>query len=208
MQASVPGSPAYTGGMISTDAATGTTIALKEWGAVVHALLNGRQTVLLRKGGIHEKAFTVADGGLPTVVFPTVAHSHTDRVRPEHASLLPLGAADVTDEALTIRCGLRIVGVVPVRAPDRLPEIADLHIWTADSVHEDRVAFRPKHALQVLVVAAVELAEPVVIPRLAEYGGCKSWVDLPVEWDGRSGRTAHTAARLAADLERVRNTVG
>ncbi len=31
------------------------TPALKEWSAAVHALLDGRQTVLLRKGGIGEK---------------------------------------------------------------------------------------------------------------------------------------------------------
>ena len=37
------------------------TTALKEWSAVVHALLDGRQTVLLRKGGIHEKRFAVAE---------------------------------------------------------------------------------------------------------------------------------------------------
>ncbi|WP_234717903.1 DUF1802 family protein, partial [Mycobacterium tuberculosis] len=33
------------------------TPALKEWSAAVHALLDGRQTVLLRKGGIGEKRF-------------------------------------------------------------------------------------------------------------------------------------------------------
>ena len=31
--------------------------ALKEWSAAVHALLDGRQWVLLRKGGIGEKRF-------------------------------------------------------------------------------------------------------------------------------------------------------
>jgi hypothetical protein len=39
---------------------TATAPALKEWSAVVHALLNGRQRVLLRKGGINEKKFEVA----------------------------------------------------------------------------------------------------------------------------------------------------
>ena len=33
--------------------------ALKEWSAAVRALLDGRQTVLLRKGGIHEKRFAI-----------------------------------------------------------------------------------------------------------------------------------------------------
>ena len=46
-------------------------LALKEWAAVVHALLDGRQTVLLRKGGIHEKRFALL--GSRFVVFPTGA---------------------------------------------------------------------------------------------------------------------------------------
>lgn len=181
----------------------GTTLALKEWGAVAHALLDGRQTLLLRKGGIHEKAFTIAgDGGF--VLFPTVAHSHRERVRPEHADLLPRGEADVTDGALTVRCGVEIVAAIEVAHPDRLPEVADLHIWTDASIREDRVAFRPRHPLHALVVRAVALPAPVTVPRTDAHGGCRSWLDLPELWDGRSGSPVHGAARLAADADRVR----
>ena len=190
------------------DTATATTLALKEWGAVAHALLDGRQTVLLRKGGIHEQAFAVPGDGGGFVLFPTVAHSHAERVRPEHAGLLAPGAADVTDEAVTIRCGIGLVDVVPVRRPERLPELADLHIWTDRSVREDRVEFRPRHALQVLVVRAVRLDEPVTLPRLDAYGGCRSWLDLPLAWDGRTGAPVHDEGRLAADAARVVRTVG
>ena len=62
------------------------TPALKEWSAAVHALLDGRQSVLLRKGGIGEKRFEVA--AQEFLLFPTVAHSHAERVRPEHRDLL------------------------------------------------------------------------------------------------------------------------
>ena len=58
--------------------------ALKEWSASVHALLEGRQTVLLRKGGIHEKRFAVTASRF--LLFPTVAHSHAERVRPNIAT--------------------------------------------------------------------------------------------------------------------------
>ncbi len=51
------------------------TPALKEWSAAVHALLDGRQTVLLRKGGIGEKRFEVAAHEF--LLFPTVAHRLT-----------------------------------------------------------------------------------------------------------------------------------
>lgn len=182
---------------------TATTIALKEWGAAIHALLEGRQTVLLRKGGIHERVFDTSRAREPFVLFPTVAHSHAERVRPEHADLLARGAADVDDDAFTVRAGVSLVAAVPVARPERLDEVADLHIWTAESVRRDRLEFRPKHQLVALVVRAVELPEPVRLPRRDAYAGCFSWLDLPLAWDG-SGRQVHTDARLAADAERVR----
>ena len=69
--------------------------ALKEWGAAVQALLDGRQTVLLRKGGIGEKRFEVSAPEF--VFFPTVEHSHAQRVRPEFTDLLNRAAGDSTD---------------------------------------------------------------------------------------------------------------
>lgn len=188
--------------MVSTS--TATTLALKEWSAVAHALLDGRQTLLLRKGGIHEKAFdlAVADGDR-FVLFPTIAHSHAERVRPEHADVLAPGAADVDDDAFTVRAGVSLVAAVPVVRPERLDEVADLHIWTSASVRSDRLEFRPKHQLVALVVRAVALPQPVRLQRRDDYGGCRSWLDLPLAWDG-SGRQVHDEARLAADAERVR----
>ena len=184
-----------------------TSVALKEWGAAAVALLDGRQTVLVRKGGIHEKSFRVDRDRF--VLFPTVAHSHRERVRPEHHDLLAAGAADV-DEAggtITVRCGVSLVDVVPVARPEGLADIADLHIWTQDSVRADRLEFRPKHQLQVLVARAVQLPHPVTLPRLEAYAGCRSWVELPVAWDG-SGRQVHAEDRLAANARRVRAALG
>ena len=66
---------------------TVTTPALKEWGAVVHALLGGRQRILLRKGGIGEKRFDVM--AREFVLFPTVAHGHVERVRPNSQMCSP-----------------------------------------------------------------------------------------------------------------------
>jgi hypothetical protein len=193
---------------MTVSTATTTTLALKEWGAVAHALLDGRQTLLLRKGGIHEKRFdvAVADGDR-FVLFPTVAHSHAERVRPEHADVLAPGPADVDDDAFTVRVGITLVDAVPVAHPERLEEVADLHIWTSESVRTDRLEFRPKHQLNALVVRAVALPEPVRVTRTEDLGGCRSWVDLPVTWDGRAGRRVHAEDRLAADAERVREAL-
>lgn len=187
--------------------ATDLSLALKEWGAVAHALLDGRQTLLLRKGGIHERAFSVQGGDAGFVLFPTVAHSHRERVRPEHADLLPRGEADVTEDALTVRCGIVIVAAVEVTRPENLPEVADLHIWTDASIFEDRVAFRPRHPLHALVVRSLSLPEPMAVRRAEAFSGCRSWLDLPLAWDGAAGEVVHSDARLAADADRVRATL-
>ncbi|MEE6176383.1 DUF1802 family protein [Mycobacterium sp. 050134] len=183
---------------------TATVPALKEWSAAVRALLDGRQRVLLRKGGIGEKRFEVAANEF--LLFPTVAHSHAERVRPEHRELLVPAAADCTDDHLVVRASAKVVAAIPVNRPEALEAIADLHIWTAESVREDRLDFRPKHKLAVLVVSATPLLEPVRVTRAPEYGGCKSWVELPLR--PALGAPVHDEAVLAGLAARVRRAVG
>lgn len=192
-----------------------TALALKEWGAVAHALLQGRQTVLLRKGGIHEKSFNVREDRF--VVFPTVAHSHDERVRPEHKDLLALGSVDAQvrsgkpggeSYALTVRVGIELFDVIQVERPENLDQIERLHIWTTASVMAERVDFRPRHRLQALVVRAFALPQPVEVPRLAEYGGCTSWVYLPVDWPRGVGTRCATDERLAEDSTFIHQAIG
>lgn len=180
-------------------------MALKEWSAVVVALLAGRQRILLRKGGIHEKRFDVnADEFL---LFPTSVHSHAERVRPEHRDLLAAAAADSTGDQVLVRAAAKVVAALPVERPDELDGIADLHIWTAESVRADRLDFRPKHRLTVLVVQVIPLATPVRLPRSPDYAGCSSWVQLPVS-DPELGGPVLAAEELLAVAARVRDTVG
>ncbi|MDA2893186.1 DUF1802 family protein [Mycolicibacterium sp. BiH015] len=182
--------------------------ALKEWGAAVHALLDGRQTVLLRKGGIHEKRFEMAPEVARSrfLLFPTVAHSHAERVRPEHRDLLNAAASDSTEDAVVVRAGARVVAAIAVERPEGLAEISPLHIWTERSVQEDRLDFRPRHRLTVLVVSSARLTSPVRLQRVPEYRGCSSWVQLPVNpaWEA----PVHDDAALDAIARQVRDSVG
>ncbi|WKG05808.1 DUF1802 family protein [Mycolicibacterium sp. HK-90] len=177
--------------------------ALKEWSAAVHALLDGRQTVLLRKGGIHEKRFAVAAPEF--ILFPTIAHSHAERVRPEHHDLLDTAAHDSTEDAVIVRAGAKVVAAIEVDRPEAIDELADLHIWTADSVRADRLDFRPKHRLTVMVVQVNPLRTPVRLARTPEFAGCKSWIDLPVQVDW--GPPVHDEAMLRDVADRVGRTV-
>jgi hypothetical protein len=176
--------------------------ALKEWSAAVHALLDGRQTVLLRKGGIGEKRFELAANRF--LLFPTVAHSHIERVRPEHHDLLAPAAGDSAADRVVLRAVANVVAAIEVSDPAGLSNIESLHIWTDRSVREDRLDFRPKHRLTVLVVQACPLVEPAPLDRTDDYAGCTSWVDVPLvpDW-GPPVHDDATLARVAADVRRA-----
>jgi hypothetical protein len=178
--------------------------ALKEWSAAVHALLDGRQTVLLRKGGIREKRFEVAAERF--LLFPTVAHSHAERVRPEHQDLLAPSAADSDDDHVVLRAGANVIAAIAVSNPEGLADIEPLHIWTEKSVRADRLDFRPRHRLTVLVVQACPLADPLRLARTPDYAGCTSWVDVPVlpSW----GAPVHDDETLRQIVDRVTRAVG
>lgn len=152
--------------------------ALKEWSAAIHALLDGRQTIMLRKGGVGEKRFVLEANDF--LLFPTVAHSHADRVRIECRDLLAASESDSTDSQITIRAAAKVIAAVEVKQPERLPEIEDLHIWTAASVREDRVDFRPRHQLTAVIVQVSPLIEPIQRDRGPWCAGCTSWVNIPM----------------------------
>lgn len=182
-------------------------LALKEWGAVVHALLQGRQQILLRKGGIHEKAFDPhADTREPVLLYPTVAHTHAERTRPEHHDLLRSAAGDATEEQLVLRAAVRIVEVIEVQRAEGVTDLSELHIWTEASIRRDRIEFRPKHPLQIMVVQPLPLREVVILPRLPAHGGCRSWIEV-TSAAAPPAPLPEPAAALGDVVERVRCAV-
>jgi hypothetical protein len=117
-----------------------------------------------------------------------------------------MAGADSTEDEVVVRAGAKVVAAVAVERPEGIDELADTHIWTAESVRSDRLDFRPKHRLTVLVVQARPLVEPLRLRREPSWAGCKSWVELPVSLDWAD--PVHDDAVLAAIAERVRASVG
>ena len=61
---------------------------LKEWATVVKALEYGKQTVILRKGGILETASGFRVESKKFLLFPTWEHQETKHVKPEYQDFL------------------------------------------------------------------------------------------------------------------------
>ena len=57
-------------------------VALKEWATVCAALGDGRQMILLRKGGIYESAGEFEIEHRQFLLFPTYLHQNAEMLKP------------------------------------------------------------------------------------------------------------------------------
>jgi hypothetical protein len=161
------------------------SIAFKEWAAVCRLLADGRQALILRKGGIAESGGEFRPDHPEFLLYPTYFHEHRAGLKSEFQ-----GAFDAAErekpEPGTIRFThlARVAGVRHVTDLDAALALDPLHGWTADVVKQ-RFHYRTP-GLFVLTVRVSRLAEPAVRAERPEYAGCKTWVELdsPVPTDG------------------------
>ncbi len=152
--------------------------ALKEWAAVVQALLEGEQILDLRKGGLREdgRHFTVQSHRI--WLYPTVEHQHADLLKPAYQRwVASTVAAAPADRAIRIEGWADIVGVATVTDPEVLDALDGKVIWAREYV-ETRFRWKARDPLQVLALRVHRLDDPITVPFRDGYGGCTSWVDL------------------------------
>src|SRR4051812_35014409 len=68
--------------------------ALKEWAVICRALAEGRQAILLRKGGIAETAGEFRVEHTRFWLYPTYVHQQRDGIRPDAAEMLEQAEKD------------------------------------------------------------------------------------------------------------------
>jgi hypothetical protein len=152
-------------------------IAFKEWAAICRALGEGRQIVILRKGGIVEPggAFRFEHGEF--LLFPTYLHQSADSLVPAARNFLEEVQAEVPKSAeLVFRHCATVTDSFRVQSQEALTRLRGYHVWS-DAVVEERF-HRWQKSLHVLVVRVYTLPQPAAIPMNDQYTGCKSWVGL------------------------------
>ena len=151
--------------------------ALKEWAAVCAALAHGRQSILLRKGGIAEETDGFRVEHREFWLYPTRFHQSADELTPDAVNLPddPLAAAPAPG---TVQ--LSLYGVVEdmwlISDAARLGALDGLHVL-APSTLLKRFEYR-EPGLNVLLVRIYRRSEPFEITESPHFAGCKSWVDL------------------------------
>ena len=151
-------------------------IALKEWSATIDALASGDQLFLIRKGGIRE---TNRHFELPHrrfLLYPTHFHEAGRLLKPEFQHLVDLDAS-IPVENVTFTAWAEVADVLSINDAERLEALSDLHVWSDEFVIK-RIAWKPTHAADLIVLKTYRLSEPITIPVAPHFKGCKSWVDI------------------------------
>ncbi|HET7481088.1 MAG TPA: DUF1802 family protein [Rubrobacteraceae bacterium] len=149
--------------------------ALKEWAVAVRALEIGATALVVRKGGIREKAFAIEDSRF--LLLPGYEHQRPELLKPEYRDLMD-DLPKLSDEGpLRFSSFAEVAGAYEVSEAEELSALDEHHIWTPEYA-ESRFKWRPKKPLTVLLLRTYVLPETVELPYREEYGGCKSWIQL------------------------------
>ena len=149
--------------------------ALKEWAVAVKALERGETALVVRKGGIREKAFAVPRTRF--LLLPGYEHQRLDLLKPEYRDLMREIPTLTDDGPLRFSSFAEVEGAHEVSEAEELAALDPHHMWTPEYA-ESRFKWRPKKPLTVLVLRTYLLPETAELPYRDEYGGCKSWIEL------------------------------
>jgi len=157
----------------------GKPIGLREWAVAVKALEEGRQVIVLRKGGISEETKEFRLKSPSFYLFPSFEHQRPNLVKPEASEMVSLTqaeAAEYTDQ-VRLTSYAEVVEDIEVTDAETLQRLDQLHIWTEDYA-EERLKWKKTKPLHVLILRVYKLEKPHLIPMIDSYGGCKSWLEL------------------------------
>ncbi|MEO8438722.1 MAG: DUF1802 family protein [Spartobacteria bacterium] len=150
------------------------SIGFKEWALVCEALGVGRQSVIIRKGGIEEGRDGFAFRHREFFLFPTFFHEQLDRVRLS-APKLPGPPAD----AVEIRYFARVEEARLLTDWEEVRALEPLHVLSEEVVRE-RFDYDEAPGVHVAFVKVFRLEPAWRFPDAKVYRGCRSWVELPL----------------------------
>lgn len=177
--------------------------AFKEWAGVCAALAEGRQTLILRKGGIAEGPGGFSPEHPRFWLYPTHVHEGEQGLKPEARLGEGPPAGRVRIDTLA-----EVDTIVRVDRLDRLEQIEDEHVWTPETITK-RFHYR-EPGLWLLLVRIFRRDEPYELTVTAEHAGCRTWVPLdpPLPLEGVRPVLDGEDFRLRLDriLDRIRPT--
>ena len=152
-------------------------IAFKEWAVIVDALGGGEQIIILRKGGISEErgGFQIEHGRF--LLFPTLFHQQRESVQPAAQRRYDVIAPGLSADVLRLEYFAEVVDWKFLDSLADAKRIEGQHVWREEVIRE-RFDWGRTRSIYAMAVRVFRLPHAVELPMRAEFGGCKSWIDL------------------------------
>ena len=151
--------------------------AFKEWAVACDALREGKQILLIRKGGIREEAGVFSISDKEFFLLPTFEHQNPALLKPEYLPAFDLRHKPPSLDSIRIESYAVVDTIALARDEAQLAAASQEHIWKDDYVRM-RFDFNPYDPLFLLILRVYRLNEPYTIPQSDAYDGCRSWVTL------------------------------
>ncbi|HEX4087032.1 MAG TPA: DUF1802 family protein [Chthoniobacteraceae bacterium] len=150
------------------------SVAFKEWAIICETLGAGGQSVILRKGGIHEGRDGFSFQHPAFYLFPTLFHEQIARTSLPASTPIPAG----TPGEIGIRQYAEVEWTATITELETALALQPFHVWNEEVV---RGRFQYDEAPGIhLAFLRVYRCEPAwSFPDAPRYGGCRSWVTIP-----------------------------
>jgi hypothetical protein len=149
------------------------SVGFKEWALVCEALGDGRQTIIIRKGGIAEGRAGFAFRHREFFLFPTFFHEQLSRIR-----LTDRVLPEPRPNEIEIWFFARVEATRVMTDWEEVRALEPLHILQ-ESVVRERFEFDEAPGVHVAFLRVFRLEPIWCFPDAKAYGGCRSWVPLP-----------------------------
>lgn len=160
-----------------------TAVGFKEWSWVCRALLSGRQTLIVRKGGIAEGRAGFSFKHPAFYLLPTRFHEQERHLKP--ADLPGPGAQEAWETPppgeIVLPAFARLEETLVLEDWGKAAALDPFHVWTEATIRE-RFEYEKSGGRGCVFVALVRvfrLTPAWSVPDSPKFGGCRSWVDLP-----------------------------
>jgi len=151
--------------------------AFKEWAVVCRALATGRQSLILRKGGIADEGGLFRPEHERFLLYPTFLHQQRDCIKPEAMALLEDAISNEPPAGIVrFTHWVEVTSVRQIAKLEQALALDPLHVWSAETVKK-RFHYR-QPGLYCLALRVHQLEDAHEEPVLSEYDGCKTWVEL------------------------------
>ena len=181
-------------------------IAFKEWAVICHALAEGQQSLILRKGGIQERRGEFQVEQSEFWLFPTYLHQESEGLVEEAGHLLNLARTERPPEEIVRISHYAVVeDVIRVSELGAALRLVGYHIWSHRTI-ERRFHYK-QPGLYVLPVRVHRVLQAFELPNSPHFAGCRSWVELGTDLSTTGATPVLDDEEFAQRLSQIRQAV-